>query len=230
VQQDFLAVFMKSQGGGGVKTRLHPVLSKKDTTRLYDAFLQDTLTKLSVFACDVKVIAHAGELPQKNLFHLGEEGIKYWAQTGKTLGERLAHYFEWSFSEGARRSVVMGSDSPTLPLSYLKEAFLLLERYEVVIGPSLDGGYYLIGMTHSHPELFHQIPWSTGAVFQRTLSQNKHLEGKIGFLKPWYDVDVPEDLSLLKEDLNRMRGQKGDAFPHHTDRIVSTLCFSTMKV
>ena len=218
----YLAVFMKSPGTRAVKTRLQSAFSEESTHRLYGAFVEDTLEKISDFPCDVKVICTLGKPPPRNLFVPRHGEAAYWLQEGVDLGERLRHYFDRSFKEGAGKSVVIGSDSPTLPVSYLKEAFSLLDRKELVIGPSLDGGYYLIGMTSPHPELFNNISWGTGDVLERTIVQNPHLEGKWAFLDSWYDVDTAEDLLFLKTHLDRMK-KAGEDLPQRTSRILSKL-------
>lgn len=217
----YLSVFMKSPGSGA-KTRLRRCLSEANVVRLYEAFVEDTLEKLKACVCDVKVICYAGEPPPGGFSFSGDKGLRFVSQDGSHLGERLKNYFDWSFSQGAGKSIVIGSDSPTLPTCYLEQAFFLLGTYEVVIGPSLDGGYYLIGMSRPHPELFDNISWSTSSVLRETLSQNRHLQGKLGLLAPWYDVDTPEDLFFLKEHLQKMR-VNDEAFPERTFHILSEL-------
>ena len=214
---------MRTPDSEGVKTRLVESLPKENVARLYEAFVQDTLEKLDALSCDVKVISYLGESPSRDFFHSKIGEVKFLPQQGATLGERLKNYFVWSFSEGAAKSIVIGSDSPTLPMAYLREAFVLLDLYEVVIGPSLDGGYYLLGMRKFHPELFDNIPWGDEEVFQKTILQNRHLEGRIGLLGPWYDVDTPEALSLLKEHLEEMSRNAEEELPRRTYRVLSEL-------
>lgn len=219
--KSFLSLFMKSPNTKEVKTRLLEALPEPRIARLYEAFVQDALDKIAAFSCDVKVVAYWGSpLPAECLPSVRGE-LKCYPQEGSDLGERMKNYFQWSFSQGAGKSIVIGSDSPTLPVSYLEEAFLLLDAYEVVIGPSLDGGYYLIGMNVFHPELFENISWGTEAVFQETIFHNRHLEGKWALLGPWYDVDTPESLMLLKTHLREMVPFQERGFPQRTFKILS---------
>lgn len=218
--KNYLSVFIKSSDKGA-KTRLRTHFSEEGVTRLYEAFVQDTFEKINRLPCDVKIISYLGN-PPRDLFLSGREALRLLPQQGSHLGERLKNYFEWSFSDGAGKSVVIGSDSPTLPTIYLEEAFFLLDAYEVVIGPSLDGGYYLIGMTKPHPELFDNISWGTSSVLEETLSQNHHLKDQTALLGPWYDIDTPADLFFLKQHLQKMRPD-GKEFPLRTHRVLSEL-------
>lgn len=216
----YLSVFMKSPGADEVKTRLRPSLSREEVSRLYEAFVRDTLEKWMAFPCEVKVLCYLGDPPPRDLFPPGAGEVACWPQRGLDLGERMKDYFNRSFAEGATKSVVIGSDSPTLPLSRLHEAFSLLDRYGVVIGPSVDGGYYLIGMNQPHPELFDGIPWGRSDVLQKTVSLNRHLEGRWAFLDTWYDVDTPEGLTLLKQDLERMKRERDKGMPKRTAKFL----------
>ena len=107
----------------------------------------------------------------------------------------MTEAFEWSFGEGAESAVVLGSDAPTLPATHVDQAFNLLVRSEIVLGPSTDGGYYLIGLSGPHPEVFAGIDWGTDSVFARTLERTAGLT--LDLVPLWYDVDTPEDLDLL---------------------------------
>jgi len=217
---NFLALFMKSPQSGSGKRRLRPVLSEEEIVQLCEAFIEDLLEKLSAFPCDRKVVAYAGAVPSTVP---GRLSFSLYAQAEGDLGERLEDYFRWSFSEGATKSVVIGSDSPTLPFRYLEEAFGFLDRRDVVLGPSEDGGYYLVGMRRFLPSLFQGIPWGTEKVFAETM---KRLDpSAVGVLKRWYDVDTPQDLERLREELARMTKDRGEEIPRKTHRVLSELLF-----
>ena len=138
-------------------------------------------------------------------------------QFGTTLGERLVHAFRWSFDQHADRVVVMGSDAPDLSGAWVRRAFLELRQCEVVVGPTVDGGYHLIGLTQPHPELFVDMPWSSPTLFGRTLQRIGELGLAVRCLEPVADLDTPEDL-------HQYRGQ-----PHvlrrgsHTARYLATI-------
>jgi hypothetical protein len=107
--------------------------------------------------------------------------------------------FDTLFRRGYRRVVIVGTDVPTLPLDRYQQAFELLNRYDVVLGPAFDGGYYLIGLKKPAPELFHGIPWSTDRVLPLTKEHATALGLSIGELPQWRDVDTIEDVKMLIE-------------------------------
>ena len=104
--------------------------------------------------------------------------------------DRLLH---WSMGRGARRTVIIGSDSPSLPPAYIDQALELLKEHEVVLGPSTDGGYYLVGQSSPNGAIFVDIDWSTGRVLEQTL--DKVGTRSLGLLPPWYDVDTSKRFS-----------------------------------
>ena len=214
-----VALFMKSPDSGTAKRRLRPVLSEEAITRLCEAFAGDLLRKLATLRCDKKVIACAGEISSAFAQRKEISQFSFYVQSGRDLGKRLQNYFHFSFLEGATKSVVIGSDSPTLPPLYLEEAFQMLDRFEVVLGPSEDGGYYLIGMCRFIPELFQRISWGTERVFEETLKRLK--PDRVGILNRWYDVDTPTDLKRLQGDLDQMKKRNDPDIPMQTSRLFS---------
>jgi uncharacterized protein len=163
-----LLIFAKHPLPGKVKTRLVPLLSPEEAANLYQCMLAD-------------VLAMAAKLPGLFLCLFYEEtegaheyftgiapGITSLPQRGKDLGEKMAEAFRVVFAMGNRAVVVIGTDAPDLPSSYIEEAFGRLEsgKGEAVFGPCEDGGYYLLGITRLHSALFRDIPWSSGAVLR----------------------------------------------------------------
>jgi rSAM/selenodomain-associated transferase 1 len=140
---------------------------------------------------------------------IGQDAI-YIPQVGADLGERLTSAARWARDQGYAKFLFVGSDSPTLPITYVELAFNLLESRDVVIGPSVDGGYYLIGFSARGaaliiPNLFEGIAWSTDVVFRQTLERVQSLNARLGLLPPWYDIDTPADVQLLRAHLLAMR-------------------------
>lgn len=127
------------------------------------------------------------------------QGVALIEQVGVDLGARMHQTIETMFSRGYRRTVLLGTDVPTLPLEYFKQALTLLDSHDLALGPALDGGYYLIGMNRSIPELFTNIPWSTDQVLKLTQDQAGQLGLKTALLQPWRDVDTRADLEALIE-------------------------------
>jgi rSAM/selenodomain-associated transferase 1 len=134
------------------------------------------------------------------------------------LGARMRAFFEWAFASGATRVVLIGSDSPTLPIPFVEEAFAALAQHPVVLGPTLDGGYYLVGAdcqsvgeavlrpAASVPPIFERIDWSTSAVFEQTVERLRAAGLPYHVLPPWYDVDELADLARLKQELDAKSG------------------------
>ncbi len=106
------------------------------------------------------------------------------------------------FAEGhLRRTIAFNSDSPHLPRSVLEDAFEALAAHDVVVGPTHDGGYYLVGAKAFHPTLFAHDGMGTSSALERLLSLARALELSVGFAAPFYDVDVVDDLTRLAEEL-----------------------------
>ena len=122
------------------------------------------------------------------------------------------------FTRGYQRVLIIGTDAPTLPQSTYQEALSLLSGHAVVLGPALDGGYYLIGLTRPVPELFAEIPWSTDRVLALTREKALALNLTIGLLREWRDIDAIEDLHSLIEDCaaDAKRPKQGRVFSMRT--------------
>lgn len=198
-----LILFAKDPVEGRVKTRLGSLLDPKTTLNLYLHFLDDSIAKIHAVTDVERFIGVASE-PQTGYF----EKLSYhpparlFVQEGEDLGQRMRRAFEDRFQEGYQRVVMIGADSPTLPTAYIEQA--LQSEKEVVIGPSTDGGYYLIGMRGKVTELFTDIDWGTGSVLADTLKILQKQGVPAELLPVWYDVDLPEDLRFLKTHLEWM--------------------------
>ncbi len=118
-------------------------------------------------------------------------------QVGADLGARMNQAFQRLFAQGYRQVVLIGTDVPTLPLDHFKQALLALENHDLVLGPALDGGYYLIGLKRMAPELFVDMPWSTDQVLRLTQEKAATIGLKASLIQPWRDVDTLADLEAL---------------------------------
>lgn len=187
-----ILVFSKTPRPGMVKTRLRPQIGKTACLSLHLALLQDTITKVARIKADaILYLTEESNLP----FVVGFPTKQ---QRGKDLGERMQNAFE---SELKRYSkvLIIGIDSPTLPPITLEKAFEKLDCYDIVLGPCEDGGYYLIALKDLLIEPFSGIPWGTSRVFQKTLEVLRNKD--VCTLQKMYDVDRPQDLRKLKEEL-----------------------------
>jgi rSAM/selenodomain-associated transferase 1 len=228
VAKNALILFAKVPKPGQVKTRLLPDLSAEQAGRLYRAFILDTLSSTAVLkgvkrllACDptrrapfFKGLADRFEL---NLID----------QIGEDLGARMRNALTEADRLGFDRAVIIGMDLPTLPAEHIEEAFRQLKKPpqvpSVVLGPSADGGYYLIGCTGPVPPIFDGIAWGTERVLEQTLARIavRHLNATL--LPFWYDVDTLQDLRFLAQHLNYLERKAGKPVAPETARVLKTL-------
>ncbi len=191
-----IALFAKAPHAGRVKTRLVPPLTREEAARIARAALEDT-TRYIVPAVSARWTLYLDGAADDSLRKLAaERRLAIAAQRGADLGERLTAAFEEMRREGAQRVLAIGADSPTLDPGRIKEAIEILSTSDVVLGPTEDGGYYLVGMRGSHEAIFEGIPWSTPAVAAATLERAGALGLTVRLLPPWYDLD--EAGSLLR--------------------------------
>jgi hypothetical protein len=194
----------KAPRPGEVKTRLVPSLSPEAVTDFYCCLLDDTLAlarSLSLTSSDVDVAIMCPESDANELAQLAGNDVSVVAQKGEGLAAGLTSVFA-HFAEGhQRRIIAFNSDSPHLPRSVLEDAFETLAVHDVVVGPTHDGGYYLVGAKASHPALFAGDGMGTSSALERLLSRAQALELSVGFVAPFYDIDVVDDLTRLAEEL-----------------------------
>ena len=203
-------VFVKNPVPNQVKTRLIPTLSPEQAATLYTAFLTDWCETLAKLAGVDLIIAYTPPEAESDLHALIGKEATYIPQIGADLGERLTSATQWAAKQGYTKILLVGSDSPTLPISYISKALTLLDSRDIVIGPSTDGGYYLIGFSAANlamtvPFVFEQISWSTADVFQQTMTRICSAKATVGLLSPWYDIDTAEDLAFLHAHISAMR-------------------------
>ena len=198
-------IFAKAPIPGQVKTRLCPPLTPDEAATLHGSFVLDTLerTKLATTQLKLRFDRYLACAPSAShvFFKIMEErqGVKVIDQVGDDLGTRMQTAFQTLFARGYQRVVIIGTDVPTLPLDHVQQALTMLGQHDLVLGPALDGGYYLIGITRLIPELFLGIPWSTDQVLTLTQAKATSLGLKTALIKPWRDVDTLPDLQALIE-------------------------------
>lgn len=179
---------------GKVKSRLAATLGAEKTLTVYKHLLQHTISTAE--KSGHSIIIWWSELPNDYLI------IPHNLQIGELLGDRMHQAFEFEFNLNQSEKVVMiGTDCPDLTTTILEEAFNTLEENNVVLGPSEDGGYYLIGMNGFHPELLQEIEWSTEKVLAQTIEKCKKYKKTFALLPTLNDIDNEEDLrrsSLIK--------------------------------
>jgi rSAM/selenodomain-associated transferase 1 len=188
-------VFVKYPLPGTVKTRLAATLGHRQTTILYKKFVEDTLSALTKTGEDLFVCFSPARVRSACITWLGKE-YRYKAQYGKDLGERMRNAFIDLFRRGYKKVVIVGSDTPDLPASLLTRAFRALDKNGVVIGPSLDGGYYLIGFTldRFQKTIFDNVSWSSDTVLSSTVATLSRLNMIPCLLPRRRDIDTWPDL------------------------------------
>jgi rSAM/selenodomain-associated transferase 1 len=194
-----LVVMAKAPRSGAVKTRLVPDLSPQAVTDFYCCLLEDTLA-LARALTDVEVAIMCPNADCHELARLAGDRASVVAQKGEGLAAGLTSVFA-HFARNGQRVIAFNSDSPHLPSSVLENAFETLAAHDVVIGPTHDGGYYLVGAKASHPTLFANDGMGTTSALERLLAQTRALELSVGFADPFYDIDVADDLTRLAEEL-----------------------------
>jgi rSAM/selenodomain-associated transferase 1 len=191
-----LLFFIKNPEKGKVKTRLASAVGDEMAVRLYRRFLLETLFTLNRGT----FLFYLCFYPENSLSDLkgwlGDDYL-YMPQKGEDLGKRMKNGFIDAFAMNFKRVVLIGSDIPDLPLEFIEEAFTSLQEKDVVIGPSIDGGYYLIGFKDKNFSIrvFEGIPWSTKRVFEETMEVLKQEGLTVHTLQPWRDIDTIDDLS-----------------------------------
>jgi len=195
-----LVIMAKAPKPGMVKTRLIARLPSAAVTALYRCFLEDTLASAKSLA-SVEVAVMCPESDQEELAHLFAHTVQVVAQKGTGLAAGLTSVFRHFTAAGRHRVIAFNSDSPHLAPSVLNSAFEILVTHDVVVGPTHDGGYYLVGAKAAHPSLFEGDGLGTTSALDRLLTRAKNLELSTGFTEPFYDIDDASDLILLAREL-----------------------------
>ena len=197
--ENAVVLFARDPVLGKVKTRLSPFLDDETILQLYTCFLHDSLDKIrQVENADLFI----GISPSNQSgFFTGMPGsdMRIFVQEGKELGDKMRRAIQDRFAEGYEKVVIIGSDSPSLPVSYIERA--LASDKDMVLGPSTDGGYYLIGMKGALTEVFEGVTWGTEKVLQETCDHLVQNGVPLELLPVWYDIDSPEDLKFFKTHL-----------------------------
>jgi rSAM/selenodomain-associated transferase 1 len=193
-----LLLFVKYPEKGKVKKRISVDIDETVVLKLYTNFVEDLLLQLQKIPATIIICFY----PETYLT-LFQQWLSpkylYLAQQGKNLGERMKHCFQNTFAQGFEKVIVIGSDSPDLPLSFYNKAIDKLDSYDAIIGPCTDGGYYLYGCKKNTfiSEMFSDIPWSTSKVFEKTMNVLIMKKLNIYQLPIWNDVDTYDDLVEL---------------------------------
>tara|TARA_A100001391_G_scaffold195642_1_gene173197 strand:- start:796 stop:1458 length:663 start_codon:yes stop_codon:yes gene_type:complete len=200
-------VFTRHPDPGKTKTRMIPALGPVGAANLQAALTRHTLAMAQEYCdqhpCELEVRFTGGDA-----IKMGDafgSGRTYRPQSGEDLGARMAHAVADAFAEHATVAVLIGSDCPDITPTILDEAVRALSVHDVVVGPAIDGGYYLIAVRQNQPLLFEDIQWGSDCVLRQTLAQAKQAQLRVHCLQTLSDVDHPQDLVVCR--------RHPDAFP-----------------
>ena len=195
-----LLIFARHPELGHVKTRLALAVGPEEALRVYRELLARTRAAADGVAA-TKTLWLAGDPPAAGPAFADWAGYVRRPQPAGTLGERMHLAFAAAFDAGATAAVIIGTDCPDLTTAHLTAAFAQLATHDVVVGPALDGGYYLLGTRSLVAEFFANKPWSTDAVLASTLADADRLGLRVAHLPALSDVDTGADLAAWQSRL-----------------------------
>ena len=225
IRANALVVMAKAPIPGSVKTRLMPVFSALEAAALARALLLDQLAHLRALRNTDLYLAFTPPGARRLIRRLAPRRFEIFSQSGADLGARMRHIFATLFAQGHRRIVLIGGDLPPVPLRYFTQAFTYLDakksfhpplakhvlsgveggeregfdgpQQRAVLGPSLDGGYYLVGLNREQPALFDEMTWSHDRVLAQALQKLDSVGVRAKQLPPWFDVDTIDELQRV---------------------------------
>jgi len=207
-------IFAKAPIPGTVKTRLSPPLTPDEAATLHGTLVLDAIERAKGLPGVALYIAGAPDIAHPFFKVLeGRYGARLLPQKGDDLGTRMSGAMQKAFELGHRRVILAGTDLPTFTRSHLTQAINHLNTHDVVLGPTIDGGYYLIGVRAPVPELFQGIAWSTAGVLEETKKTAAAKGLSVALLPPCRDLDTVEDLTafigLIGKDKNLSKRTSG---------------------
>ena len=205
-----IAVFAKCPVPGRVKTRLVPPLESGEAAGLARAFLADTARLLARARAEQKTIYFAPDAGARDIAGIVGERFELTPQGGGDLGERLERAADREFERGCDALVILGADTPTLPLELVELAFAALAAADVVLGPAFDLGYYLVGLGRPAAAIFQGIRWGSEEVLPASLAAIRGAGLRLAVLPPFHDVDRIEDLRFLRAHIEALRLAGGE--------------------
>jgi rSAM/selenodomain-associated transferase 1 len=197
---DCLGLFAKYWQPGQVKTRLAASIGDNVAAEIYQHFVTTLINRLQNLG-DQRWLAVTPPEKAREFESLTAEHWQLEPQVEGDLGERMQAFFSKRLAEGADRVILLGTDSPNVPLDYIQQAWELLHDNDAVLGPTEDGGYWLVGVSTDVPELFVDIPWSSPQVWEATHKALQNAGRSFASVPDWYDIDEHYDLQRLILDL-----------------------------
>jgi len=216
-------LFARRPDPGQVKTGLIKDLGAEAAAKLYRSFIMDLCEKYAQLFVRSRVLVYAPRGARREMVLLASRHWRLIAQQGPTLAHGLADFFDQGFGKGYRRIVAMITDCPTVPAEFVVSAFDRLMVDDVVLGPTTDGGVYLIGMSIERPEIFHGYPWEGDRVFEELVERVDRFGLVLGLVPHWYTVSRPEMLRHLSSHLKALALVDGEAVPRRTQVMLQRI-------
>jgi rSAM/selenodomain-associated transferase 1 len=217
---DTVAIFAKYPQPGQVKTRLAAAVSPAWAARVAEAFLLDTMERVA--SLEIRRLLVFTPIESSAYFaKIAGDRYYFQPQAEGTLGERLENFLDTQLRVGARAVIILGSDSPTVPPTFVTQALRQLEQADIVLGPATDGGYYLIGCARRVPPVFSEIPWGSEQVLANTVAALAASDRRLALLPPWYDVDTLADWHMLRGHVAAQRRAGIEPGIPHTERLLA---------
>lgn len=212
--KEAIIIFTRVPVPGQTKTRLMPFLTGTECAELHKMFIRDIYQVCCNAQGDI-LIFHTPEDYEQVLKNLISENHMFLSQSGKDLGKRMKNAFETTFHLGYEKVILIGTDIPQITVDILNRAFGALDENDIVINPTMDGGYYLIGMTQEHEEIWNIKSYGTDTVLHDTLQQLRQTELKVAVGRVCSDIDTKEELVELYRELKRLP----------VERMYNTRCY-----
>ena len=199
-----IIIMAKAPIAGTVKTRLIPFLTARQAAQFAECLLEDTVNKVKALQNHL-IIAYspAGQIGFFERF--ASSSVVFIEQVGDTLGDKIHAAFQFAFAQDLDSVVMIGTDSPTFPPEFIRQAFDFLETgaADAVLGKSMDGGFYLIGLRALQRDFFENVDWSSPRTFEQTVHNIKKSGLQTAEIPLWYDVDDPADFKRLTEEFRQ---------------------------
>lgn len=191
MKKNLLLIFVKNPVAGEVKTRLAATIGNLNALQIYKTLLAHTRSVALNVNCD-RQVWYSSKVDRRDAWEADKFDKKL--QQGSDLGERMAYAFQQGFENKYEKIVIIGSDCAELSHNHIKSAFETLDDYDAVLGPSKDGGYYLLGLTGYQPEVFKDVEWSTPEVYAQTVDTFRQSNISYQVLETLNDIDTIDDL------------------------------------
>lgn len=219
-----IILFIKAPIAGQVKTRLAESIGHDQAVKIYRCFIKDIIRTAAQTLFQIKLFYHPPGSEQLLNDWLGNK-FDYYVQIGSDLGEKMTNAFQAVFEERIAQAVLIGSDIPDLPKQLIDEAFLKLKTQDAVIGPSNDGGFYLIGFRSDSfsADVFKDIKWSRDTVYVNITNKLDELGLGYHILPQWRDIDTHADLMELANSLSHLKSSASETLRHLQKSGISVL-------